>query len=136
MRQLRLYKFINFLLFVFFSLGVPIILITEEYQLYITDARFYVLVVGLLVLYITAKFFWNYLKRSISYMDPGYYRSLCEEFVRILPLFILWGMLVVMERHVSNAVFIVKWSAISNIIGAVFSVNYIRLKIKLKEMRG
>lgn len=132
MKKLKFYKFINFWLYVFFSLGIPILLIADKYSLYITDTKFYVLAVGLVCVYLIIKFFWKHLLRMISYMDPGYIRSVCEEFVRVLPIFMVYIILRIAKIHIDNVIFIVMWSFISNLIGAIFSVNYMRLRLKVK----
>lgn len=132
----RIYRIINYALYVFFAIGVPIWLISEQYDLYRKVEEHTPQAMGIIVAIIVLFFFRGEFKKAMERMDEGVFKNVLREVSRVIPLLLLFYALKFSEIHMEKFQFIVLWSFVSNIIASTFEVNHLRLADKAKVIKN
>ena len=137
MKKLQFYRFLFWALFAFFAVGVPSILISTKYDVFVKVSNPKIQLAGgaMMIIVLLAFFLKNQLKELIESMDEGSLKTLIKQLIRVTPILILYFALRFAEIQMANFKFIVLWSFVSNIIASVFQVVHINFKLKVLEIK-
>lgn len=120
-------RFASYWLYVFFAIGIPIIIIAEQYEL-IEKAKSTTLTGwGIIVAIIAVFFARKQIIRAIADMPKGITRGALQGLVSLIPLVLLNFVLLVAKKQLGTIQFIVLCSTISNLIACVFNAVHDKL---------
>ena len=130
MKKLQFYRFFFYWIYTFFAIGVPILLVADKYALVVSESKYKVTGMGIIICIVLLFYFRGQLKDLIETMDEGNTKIFLKESFRVFPILLLYFALRFAEIQMANFKFIVLWSFISNIIASTFQVyhfKYLRL---------
>lgn len=138
-RKYQALRFIYYWIYVFFSIGIPSILISLRYDVFKTVSNTPTSVKvaggGMMIIIIAFFFLRGQLNEMIKEMEPSPIKTTVIQIKRCMPIAIIYIILRFAKVHIDNLMFITLWSFISNLIGSVFNVYHMRFKVKVKDLK-
>lgn len=123
-KQLRLYSLLHWLSYAFFSLIVPIILISAKYDLFARTGLYKATAMGIISVIIILFFLREQFKKFIEHMEDTKFKFAVKGAIRVFPLLLLLIAIQFAQVQFEKFFFIVTWSFVSNIISIVFEVYH------------
>lgn len=132
-------RFLFYWVYVFFAIGIPIILIAQKYDVFksVSNAPTSVkLAGGGMMIAISIFFFFNgQIKEMIANMEESPIKTTVIQIKRVFPILLIYLVLRVAEVHMGNLKFIALWSFISNLVGSIFNVYHMKFKVMVKDIK-
>lgn len=139
LRKYQTLRFIHYWIYVFFSIGIPSILISLKYDVFETVSNTPTSVKvaggGMMILIILFFFTRGQLNEMIKEMEPSPIKTTIVQIKRCMPIAIIYIILRFAKVHIDNLMFITLWSFVSNLIGSVFNVLHMKYKVKVKDIK-
>lgn len=138
-RKYQALRFIYYWIYVFFSIGIPSILISLKYDVFETVSNTPTSVKvaggGMMILIILFFFTRGQLNEMIKEMEPSPIKTTVIQIKRCMPIAIIYVILRFAKVHIDNLMFITLWSFVSNLIGSVFNVLHTKYKVRVKDLQ-
>lgn len=139
LRKYQTLRFLYYWIYVFFSIGIPSILISLKYDVFETVSNTPTSVKvaggGMMILIILFFFTRGQLNEMIREMEPSPIKTTVIQIKRCMPIAIIYVILRFAKVHIDNLIFITLWSFVSNLVGSVFNVLHMKYKVKVKDLK-
>jgi len=135
MKQMYMYRTLNWMAFAFFALIVPILLISYKYDLYTKVGEYKPEAAGMIVVIIILFFLREEIKKMLDGMDDGKIKAAVKGVLRVFPLFLLLIALQFAIVGIYKIIFVVQWSLISSLISIVFEVYHEHFYNEIKMIK-
>lgn len=138
-RKYQALRFLYYWIYVFFSIGIPSILISLKYDVFETVSNTPTSVKvaggGMMIIIIAFFFLRGQLNEMIKEMEPSPIKTTVIQVKRCMPILVIYLILKFAKIHIDNLMFITLWSFVSNLLGSIFNVLHMRYKVKVKDLR-
>lgn len=139
LRKYQTLRFLYYWIYVFFSIGIPSILISLKYDVFETVSNTPTSVKvaggGMMIIIILFFFLRGQLNEMIGAMEESPVKTSVIQVKRCMPIAIIYIILRFAKVHIDNLMFITLWSFVSNLIGSVFNVLHMRYKVLVKDLK-
>ncbi|MBY6274248.1 MAG: hypothetical protein CW346_19040 [Bacillaceae bacterium] len=139
LRKYQTLRFLYYWIYVFFSIGIPSILISLKYDVFesvsATPAHVKLAGGGMMIIIIAFFFLRGQLNEMIKEMEPSPIKTTVIQVKRCMPILVIYLILKFAKIHIDNLMFITLWSFVSNLLGSIFNVLHMRYKVKVKDLR-
>lgn len=119
LKKTRLLRYLSYWLYVIATIGIPIIFIAWQFDLFKKPGILQITGYGIIAIIIVAFICKGHVVRAIADMNKGIARTILQNIMRLVPYLIFWIVLTFLETYIVKVRFILFWSVIGN-IGATF----------------
>lgn len=136
MKKLYFFRYLYYWLYVFFSIGIVILLVSNKYALVVKNSPYRFTGMGIILVIILLFYLRNQFKVMIDHMNEGYVKLICREVLRVSPILVLYFALKFAEIQMDNFQFIVLWGFVANIVASVFNIYHFKYLMEIKELKN
>lgn len=133
LRSLKLWRYLTYWIYIFLSIAVPLIIITEKYELFYKASNLKLTGCGIIVAIVVIFFIRKEIVKAVNEMEKGILRAVLQGIIGIIPLAILNVLLIFAETQMVAFKFIVIWSTVSNVLACVPEAIHQHLCFKIKQ---
>ena len=105
-------RYFSYWLYVVLSIGIPIALLTWQFDLFKKPGVLQITGYGIIAIIIVLFICKGHLKRAVDDMEKGIIRTTIQNIMRIFPLLIFWFVLTFLDDQIVKVRFILFWSTI------------------------